>query len=245
MIKQISMIFFLLIASMSSHAMQPMVKAFKNKFKKKPDSVVVNQEIHIDDEIKILFIGDEGVGKTSLINQYSQLERDDHYLAYGFTKIVKDLDISPGSKMRVQFNLAEIVPNKNNFTIKSPISEVDVAIVVFDITNVESFNKCESLLANIERSRIKNAILISSKFDLHRPYMVVLLANNSTVFSKLPKEIIAIISAYFSNFSIDSLSIKALSDRFDVGYFETSKHGLNIEQIFDYSYRLFKQTPNE
>ena len=123
--------------------------------------------------IKILIMGDDGVGKTTIINQYiglklSSTQSNGNQPNIG-TKIVK----SGGKEVKLQ--LWEVSTNfEETILLNTQVfSGADAVLMVFDVTNISTMNYIRrvrgKLLLLLNNIKIP-AMLIGNKIDLRNEY---------------------------------------------------------------------------
>ena len=119
-------------------------------------------------QIKILIIGDSGVGKTNFIFQFTEGKFSSlHVTTVGFdfkTKIVK----LPKSKKSVQLQIYDTAGQERYMALnKSLFQKVQGIIIMYDITNRTSYENL-SIWFNAVNETISNKtiILVGNKLDL-------------------------------------------------------------------------------
>ncbi|MHA1231684.1 MAG: Rab family GTPase [Candidatus Helarchaeota archaeon] len=153
---------------------------------------------------KIVVIGDAAVGKTSLIRKYSLNQFEDNYkMTVGAdfnVKIVKFDDLGDVSLTIWDFGGQEKFEEIRRYYYYGAHG----AIVVFDITNPESYNNVKKWIKDVQNETGDIPfIILANKIDLIEE-------------AKVSKE-----------------QIDKLSDEYKVKLFETSaKTGKNIEEAF-------------
>ncbi len=125
-----------------------------------------------DDEIydlilKVLLVGDSGVGKTNIVTKYIKNEFSENTKAtvgveFCFSKLVID-----GKKINAQI-WDTAGQEKFRSITASFYKGAKGAFIVFDITNKESFNNVDKWVSNVTSQADKGAvmILIGNKTDL-------------------------------------------------------------------------------
>ncbi|KAF6011733.1 Rab GTPase ypt6 [Brettanomyces bruxellensis] len=116
---------------------------------------------------KIVFLGDQGVGKTSLITRFMYDTFDSHYAAtIGIDFLSKTMYLDDKT---IRLQLWDTAGQERfRSLIPSYIRDSNVAIVVYDITNRDSFNDVQKWLDYIREERGKDVliILVGNKSDL-------------------------------------------------------------------------------
>ena len=116
---------------------------------------------------KVILLGDIGVGKSSLINRYVS----NKFNAFGQATIgtVKTKKLKIDNRTTVELSINDPVEEEKlgKYT-KNYYKDAHGAIVVFDITNKQSFNNVKSYLGEIDSNapRDISTCIIGNKFDL-------------------------------------------------------------------------------
>ena len=119
--------------------------------------------------LKIVLIGESGVGKTSIISQFiDQIFQDDQQSTIGGTFSTKTIKCSNGKTLK--FEIWDTAgQEKYRSVTKMFYKDADVAILVYDITNRFSFEELQKYwVQQVKDSSPKNIILaiIANKSDL-------------------------------------------------------------------------------
>jgi Ras-related protein Rab-6A len=116
---------------------------------------------------KLVFIGDQSVGKTSIISRFQFDTFDDHYqTTIGIDFVSKTVPVDDGT---VRLQLWDTAGQERfRSLIPSYIRESHVAVVVFDITNRESFESTAKWIADVRAQRGNDVVivLVGNKTDL-------------------------------------------------------------------------------
>ena len=116
---------------------------------------------------KLVFIGDQSVGKTSIISRFQYNTFDDHYqTTIGIDFVSKTVPVDDGT---VRLQLWDTAGQERfRSLIPSYIRDSHVAVVVFDITNRESFEATTKWIADVRAQRGTDVIivLVGNKMDL-------------------------------------------------------------------------------
>jgi Ras-related protein Rab-6A len=125
------------------------------------EAVVSNQAKH-----KLVFLGDIYVGKTSIINRFMYESFDTNYQAtIGIDFLSKTLYLDDRT-VRLQLwdtagqeRFRSLIPNY--------IRDSSVAVVVFDITNRQTFTNCDKWVEDVKNERGNDAVvvLVGNKID--------------------------------------------------------------------------------
>ena len=116
---------------------------------------------------KLVFIGDQAVGKTSIISRFQFDTFDDHYqTTIGIDFVSKTVPVDDGT---VRLQLWDTAGQERfRSLIPSYIRDSHVAVVVFDITNRESFESTSKWIADVRAQRGNDVVivLVGNKTDL-------------------------------------------------------------------------------
>jgi Ras-related protein Rab-6A len=115
---------------------------------------------------KLVFLGDIYVGKTSIINQFMYENFDTNYQAtIGIDFLSKTLNIGDKS-MRLQLwdtagqeRFRSLIPNY--------IRDSSVAVIVFDVTNKQTFNSLDKWIEDVRNERGNSVVIaiVGNKID--------------------------------------------------------------------------------
>lgn len=158
---------------------------------------------------KVCLLGDEGVGKTSLIRKYVFDQFDDAYIHTIGTKISKKeivIQGKDGKPVQLFLMVWDIVGHKSAKKVPATYyAGVEGIMVVFDTTRPETFKDLDFWVSS----------LVAEKN--YQP-VVVLLGNKSDLKEQV---------------KVTEEELKATAAKFNAGYFFTSaKTGENIEAAF-------------
>lgn len=153
---------------------------------------------------KLVFIGDQSVGKTSIISRFQYDTFDDHYqTTIGIDFVSKTVPVDDGT---VRLQLWDTAGQERfRSLIPSYIRDSHVAVVVFDITSRESFESTAKWIADVRAQRGTDVVivLVGNKTDL---------ADRRTV---------------------TTAELEAVANEQDIMFIETSaKEGFNIKLLF-------------
>ena len=156
---------------------------------------------------KLILIGNSGVGKSSILNRYMNKTFEDSYkCTIGVDFLMKSIEIN-GKTVKLQL-WDTAGQEKYKSMVASYYRGANVAFVVFDLTNHESFDSLPLWIENYYRNgpEQKNIILIGNKKDMIEERQVT--QEEAELFSQTNNMI----------------------------YFETSaKDGDNIDYVFTYA----------
>eukprot|EP00996_Jenningsia_fusiforme_P002775 NODE_3594_length_948_cov_66.528365_g3303_i0.p1 GENE.NODE_3594_length_948_cov_66.528365_g3303_i0~~NODE_3594_length_948_cov_66.528365_g3303_i0.p1 ORF type:complete len:207 (+),score=63.81 NODE_3594_length_948_cov_66.528365_g3303_i0:34-654(+) len=160
--------------------------------------------------LKVIILGDSGVGKTSLMNQYVNKKFDNRYKAtIGADFLTKELEVK-GTLVTLQ--IWDTAGQERFQSLGSAFYRgADACILVFDLTSQESFQHLTSWHDEfiIQAGQNKDFVLIGNKNDLEDKRVVA------------PKAA----TAWCTKHSQD--------DENPIPYYETSaKDNMNVEQAF-------------
>jgi len=154
--------------------------------------------------IKLLLIGDSGVGKSCLLLRFS----DDSFTPSFITTIgidfkIRTIDLE-GKRIKLQ--IWDTAGQERFRTITTAYYRGAMGILlVYDVTDEKSFNNIRNWIRNIEQHATEsvNKILIGNKCDM------------------VEKKV------------VDSTRGKALADEYSIKYLETSaKNSINVDEAF-------------
>ena len=116
---------------------------------------------------KLVFIGDQSVGKTSIISSFMYDTFDAHYAStIGIDFVSKSVPVDDGT---VRLQLWDTAGQERfRSLIPSYIRDSHVAVVVFDITSRETFNSTSKWIADVRAQRGNDVVivLVGNKTDL-------------------------------------------------------------------------------
>ena len=122
---------------------------------------------------KLVFLGEIYVGKTSLLSRFMSDTFDDNYKAtIGIDFLSKSMTL-PDRTVRLQLwdtagqeRFRSLIPNY--------IRDSSVAIIVFDVTNKQSFESLEHWVKDVrtERGELARIVIVGNKSDKHEDRMV-------------------------------------------------------------------------
>lgn len=116
---------------------------------------------------KLVFLGDQSVGKTSIITRFMYDTFDTSYQAtIGIDFLTKVMYLDDRT---IRLQLWDTAGQERfRSLIPSYIRDSSVAVVVFDITSVKSFNEASKWIEDVKAQREDNVILflVGNKLDL-------------------------------------------------------------------------------
>nr|CCD15702.1 unnamed protein product [Trypanosoma congolense IL3000] len=116
--------------------------------------------------LKIIILGDSGVGKTSLMHQYVNKKFDNRYKAtIGADFLTKDIDVD-GKLVTLQ--IWDTAGQERFQSLGSAFYRgADACVLVFDITQSDSFSHINSWLEEFRaQAGLRDSVLIGNKSDL-------------------------------------------------------------------------------
>mmetsp|Transcript_13894 Transcript_13894/g.50609 ORF Transcript_13894/g.50609 Transcript_13894/m.50609 type:complete len:217 (+) Transcript_13894:256-906(+) len=164
--------------------------------------------------IKLLLIGDSGVGKSCLLLRFS----DDSFTTSFITTIGIDFKIRTVELdgKRVKLQIWDTAGQERFRTITTAYYRGAMGILlVYDVTDESSFNNIRNWMRNIEQHAADNVnkILVGNKCDMDE-----------------------------SKRAVPTSRGQALADEFNIPFFETSaKSNINVENVFKTIAREIKQ----
>ncbi|KEG06521.1 rab7 GTP binding protein [Trypanosoma grayi] len=170
--------------------------------------------------LKIIILGDSGVGKTSLMHQYVNKKFDSRYKAtIGADFLTKDLEID-GQMVTLQ--IWDTAGQERFQSLGSAFYRgADACILVFDVTQQESFAHISSWLEefNIQAGK-RDSVLIGNKTDL---------ADRRQVASKTAQAW----CVAQSGTEVGGAAASSSAEGSDMRYFETSaKENVSVDEAF-------------
>ena len=121
------------------------------------------------ESLKVVLIGESGVGKTSIISQFvDQVFQDDQQSTIGGTFSSKIVKCSNGKTLKLEIWDTAGQERYRSVT-KMFYKDANAAILVYDITNKTSFEELKRYwIDQVKESSIKNIILavMANKYDL-------------------------------------------------------------------------------
>ncbi|CAH6722736.1 GTP-binding protein Ypt6p [[Candida] jaroonii] len=123
---------------------------------------------------KIVFLGDQGVGKTSLITRFMYDTFDDQYQAtIGIDFLSKTMYLEDNKTIRLQL-WDTAGQERFRSLIPSYIRDSNVAIICYDITSKKSFENLEKWINEVKLERGEDVIIVivGNKSDLNNKRQV-------------------------------------------------------------------------
>ena len=171
---------------------------------------------------KILLCGDGFVGKTSLRKSFMGFKFNSQYLmtiGAELSIISKKFEIDKDRKHLIKFFLWDLAGQPNFSTVRPRYYEGgNAAVLVYDITNRDSFNNIENWILEIKAH--------NSNF----PLPLILVANKIDLVDKVDE----FIPTSEGKELAEELSVKFLSNELKIQFIETSAlTGVNVDSAFE------------
>ncbi|WZZ21695.1 hypothetical protein YC2023_123082 [Brassica napus] len=186
--------------------------------------------------IKLLLIGDSGVGKSCLLLRFS----DGSFTTSFITTIGIDFKIRTieldGKRIKLQ--IWDTAGQERFRTITTAYYRGAMGILlVYDVTDESSFNNIRNWIRNIEQhaSDNVNKILVGNKADMDESKRVQYITSEFHPFYNcLIHEVInSVFGDSFFFQAVPKAKGQALADEYGIKFFETSaKTNLNVEEVF-------------
>ena len=121
--------------------------------------------------LKVVLIGESGVGKTCIINRYLNNEFEEKCECSLSAKFFSKTMLFPAHNKFIKFNIWDTAGQKK-FRALTIIfyKDSDVVILVYDITRKESFEELKNYWYNEIKDNLSNnciVIIAANKFDLY------------------------------------------------------------------------------
>merc|ERR1712000_703157 len=133
-------------------------------------SAAMSQSIH---KYKLVFLGDQSVGKTSIITRFMYDTFDSTYQAtIGIDFLSKTMYLDDRT---VRLQLWDTAGQERfRSLIPSYIRDSSVAVVTYDVTNRKSFENCSKWIDDVRTERGQNVIIVmvGNKTDLEEDRLV-------------------------------------------------------------------------
>jgi len=126
-----------------------------------------SKEEHSDIKVKIMLIGDSNVGKTSIIKRYCKnIFSKSHISTVGIDLETKNIKIG---KHIINLQLWDTAGQERYRVLsKNYYNNSDAFIIVYDITNLKSFESVKNWIEQIKENASENvkSVLLGNKSDL-------------------------------------------------------------------------------
>jgi Ras-related protein Rab-1A len=128
---------------------------------------------------KVIVIGDPAVGKTSLLNKYTQKKFAAEYIPTVGTNILKEIVDIEENKKKIQVNLMlwDIAGQPQFYMLHKPyFNGADGLILVFDVTRSSSFTNCKNWYSTAVKYGLSGIprVLVGNKIDLKDERKIIL-----------------------------------------------------------------------
>ena len=177
-----------------------------------------------ENKFKIIFLGDPGVGKSSIINRFSQDKFDSNYQAtIGLDFHTKNVMIENQNMKLLLYDTAG--QEKFRSLIPMYIRDANIIIIVYDINNKDSFTHTSFWINEIKDLKREDSItaLVGNKCDMDKKLVTTDEGKN---LAKEKGMIFKEVSAK-SGLNIENLFYKDIFDEIAVKY--NLKENINIE----------------
>jgi small GTP-binding protein len=125
------------------------------------------------DNVNIVFLGDTGVGKTSIIRKYKKLPYNNTAITIGVDLYTDNFLIGVYQQKVKFWDTAGGIEFRN--LIKYYYENAKIFVIIFDITNIRSYNNVEIWINEIKKETgIKDPkiILVGNKIDCKSRYII-------------------------------------------------------------------------
>lgn len=162
--------------------------------------------------LRLIFLGDTGVGKTQIINIYNnKLFQNEHFPTFSIDFQIKILNINEKT-LKIHCIDTEGSKDISEDLGKSFIKKADAFIIIYDITSRESFiniykyyDYLKFALNNLEKKYNKIIYIVGNKYDLR------------------------------TNRLISENEGREIANKYEAKFMECSaKNGLNVDRLFEY-----------
>lgn len=153
-----------------------LIAANQKSPRKNLNTMSSNDKSSILRKYKIVFLGDQGVGKTSLITRFMYDTFDEQYAAtIGIDFLSKTMYLEDNKTIRLQL-WDTAGQERFRSLIPSYIRDSNVAIICYDITNKKSFENLEKWINEVKLERGEDVIIVivGNKSDLNNKRQVSL-----------------------------------------------------------------------
>ena len=125
-------------------------------------------ESNYEFQIKIVIIGDSGVGKTNFIFRFAENSFSDMHVSTVGLDYKSKIIILPSSKKRVRIQIWDTAGQERYMAVnKNTLQKVQGIIIMYDLTNRKSFENLERWFNIVSQNFPgKTVFLVGNKFDL-------------------------------------------------------------------------------
>ena len=130
-------------------------------------------ENELEESLKVVLVGESGVGKTSIINQFAKGNFNQDLMSTNgatFTTKKKEFKDSNGRSKHISFEMWDTAgQEKYRSLAKMFFKEASVALIIYDITHLKSFEEIKNYwMALVKENSPKNIIMyiVGNKSDL-------------------------------------------------------------------------------
>lgn len=119
-----------------------------------------------DREFKVVLLGNPSVGKTSIVNRYlSQKFTNEYQVTIGSTFQQKLVTLPSGGTVKLDI---WDTGGQERFRALLPLyyRDASAALIVFDVTDIESFEQCKFWVSEVQREQPScKILLVGNKID--------------------------------------------------------------------------------
>ena len=164
-------------------------------------------------ELKIILLGESGVGKSSIIlRYYKNVFNPNLPSTFGSTFIIKSIE---RENITYKLNIWDTTGQEKYHSVtKLFINGADIAILVYAINDVDSFKKLDYWHKEIKDNCDKNAILgiVGNKYDLFSTADPIIPDEEGENYTKEKNALFKLVSAKDDKVGIDSLFEELLDE---------------------------------
>ena len=129
------------------------------------------------ENIKLILIGDTQVGKTAIIQQFTEGTFSEEYLpTYAADKKKKTIEIDDENKTKLTLEIWDTLGQENNRAAnKIFMKNSKIALLVYDITDQKSFDDLNEFLGQIDEVIGRDNVVlgvVGNKSDLYEDQIV-------------------------------------------------------------------------
>ncbi|CAG2103303.1 unnamed protein product [Medioppia subpectinata] len=127
-----------------------------------------NNSISFYERVKVVFLGEQSVGKTSLITRFMYDSYETSYQATIGIDFLSKVMSTPDRTIRLQL-WDTAGQERFRSLIPSYIRDSGVAVIVYDITNSRTFNRIDNWVTEVRAQRGEAALIliVANKTDLN------------------------------------------------------------------------------
>ena len=176
-------------------------------------------------ELKIILLGESGVGKTSIIlRYYKDLFDPNLHSTLGSTFITKKLE---RDNITYKLNIWDTTGQEKYHSVTKLFTQgADIVILVYAINNIESFQKLDYWYKSIKDNCKENIIIciVGNKYDLSINVDNIISEEEVEKFAKEKNAIFKLVSAKVDKKGIDSLFDELMNEYIGKASLKTSDY---------------------